>query len=184
MCGKIMSSSRVALVLALLFCVASVARAACGASSANGRELDNVIHAFNAYVSKLFVGQTEAVSTVRSELAEFVNAPMTEPLILHFVGPSGTGKSYLAEIVAKSRYRPVSCKPHHEGITENSMAAAGAALGAKLGLFAGLPGALAGALGGGIAGSILGMGTNRVLEHTCLTAETLQIGRKRAASFS
>ena len=48
---------------------ASSALCACGAPSANGRELDDVIHAFNAYVSKLFVGQTEAVSIVRSELA-------------------------------------------------------------------------------------------------------------------
>ena len=59
---------------------------------------------------------------------------MTEPLVLHFVGPSGTGKSYLAEIVAKSRHRPVSCKPNHDKITEGGMAAAGAAIGAKLGL--------------------------------------------------
>ena len=81
----------------------------------NKRHLSQVIDYFNAEVDAVFVGQFKAVREVRKELEERIThsrtatdpdvsklQPETGPLVLHLVGPSGTGKSFLAQIVARS----------------------------------------------------------------------------------
>ena len=158
--------------LAVLIGLGTV-RAGCGEKSANARELDDVLPSFNKHIRRLFVGQTGAVSTARRELAEFVNAPVAEPLVLHFVGPSGTGKSYLAEIIAKSRFRPVDCKPQNEDLVDKGLSAAGAIAGVKLGSPLGPLGMLGGAAIGALTGFVTGWGTNRALEHTCMDSGDL-----------
>jgi len=59
---------------------------------------------FGDEVESSFVGQTDAVRLVRNSLHDFVENPAGVPLILHLVGPAGTGKSLMAEIIAKSLF--------------------------------------------------------------------------------
>jgi hypothetical protein len=76
--------------------------------SSNQRSAHAVVPAFNALVSRAFVGQARAVSAVRAELQDFVELDraggLAGPLLLHFVGPKGTGKSLLASLVARAQF--------------------------------------------------------------------------------
>ena len=92
------------------------------------------------------------MSRVRAELIDFLNSNPSEPLMLHIVGPSGTGKSYLAELLAKAVFRQVDCRPdEREDSYKVATFAGGAVTGATTGA---AMGTLFGPLGATVGGSV------------------------------
>lgn len=89
-------------LLALVVTHTSVALGLCP-----NRRFDNdVISTFNARVEHDFVGQSHAVRMIREHLQDFVHGVDTKerPVVLQLVGPSGTGKTFMAELIANSIY--------------------------------------------------------------------------------
>mmetsp|Transcript_3111 Transcript_3111/g.4465 ORF Transcript_3111/g.4465 Transcript_3111/m.4465 type:complete len:429 (+) Transcript_3111:126-1412(+) len=88
-------------VISLLLSV-GMCKCACQTRGLNKRDKDEAMSMFRELTVDSFVGQIKAVKTVRDQIQDFLEIPPDGPLILHLVGPSGTGKSYLSEIIALS----------------------------------------------------------------------------------
>lgn len=161
------------LLLLTVFSIAA-AKQRCKFQGQNLRRLDKIIDHFNKEIDAKYVGQQRAVKAVRRELEEKINLEVREPVVLHFVGPSGTGKSFLAQITATSIFNPVNCAPKHEGLLKTSSSATGAvALAAQVGLMANPLAAMAASVGGAALGLLTGYGINSLVERTCVDASEL-----------
>ncbi|GBG28857.1 Chaperone protein ClpB [Hondaea fermentalgiana] len=81
------------------------------ASCANHQHDTFVLDDFNARVKRDFVGQPAAVRAVRDILETFVHETEdpVRPLSVQLVGPSGTGKTYMAEMMATAIFH--DCEP-------------------------------------------------------------------------
>mmetsp|Transcript_8326 Transcript_8326/g.15305 ORF Transcript_8326/g.15305 Transcript_8326/m.15305 type:complete len:429 (+) Transcript_8326:426-1712(+) len=77
--------------------------AACGKMATNKRTSSEAFEYFDAQVEENFVGQYKVVQDLRGALRDHLEVS-NSPMVLHLVGPSGTGKSYLAELLAKSLF--------------------------------------------------------------------------------
>jgi len=69
---------------------------------------EEVVSRFNQQVETNFVGQSRAVRTIRELLQdhalELSSSREGGPLVVHLVGPSGTGKTFMAEIMSTSLF--------------------------------------------------------------------------------
>ena len=147
----------------------------CKYEGQNLRRLDKIIDHFNREIDEKYVGQRRAVKAVRRELEEKINLETREPVVLHFVGPSGTGKSFLAQITATSIFDPVNCSPKHESLLKTSSSATGAlAVAAQIGVLTNPVAAVAASVGGAALGLLTGYGLSNLVERTCVDGSALE----------
>lgn len=93
----------------------SLAQAAPAESCSEGltrvHSRDEVVDNFKALTARFFVGQSDAYDSTMVALRTFTPRSM---LLLHYVGPSGTGKTLLANLVQRSFFHRNQC---HHGIS-------------------------------------------------------------------
>eukprot|EP00924_Labyrinthula_sp_SR-Ha-C_P005753 maker-scaffold_14-snap-gene-4.49-mRNA-1 protein AED:0.00 eAED:0.00 QI:17/1/1/1/1/1/2/54/462 len=101
----------------------------------NARNLNEIIPFFNSHIEEKYIGQYKAVSDVSYEIQTYLNQiSITETskqlemdlqgppnIKLHFVGPSGTGKSFLAQIVALSFFKQERCNRKYQELIPNAL---------------------------------------------------------------
>lgn len=75
----------------------------------NGASLADVKRQFEQLAARDFVGQQQAwhyVSSVMESYTGLAPRATCADWTLHFTGPSGSGKSFLAELIASSAFEP------------------------------------------------------------------------------
>ena len=118
-----------------------------GCSNAARRE--EVQRRFEARARRDYVGQQQSWNYVRRLLESYVGlAPRAtcSDWVVHFTGPSGSGKSFLAEIIADAAFEPWEEEPYPRAST--AAATAGCALVGWMGMFLGPVGASVGCTAG------------------------------------
>lgn len=153
----------------------------------NRRKVAQVIDFFNQEIEDTFVGQFRAVREVRKELEDKLSLLSDNgidavldvthgPLVLHLVGPSGTGKSFLSQIVAKSLFKPLNCRSSTQVFGEyfqsTSSATSAAVFAAQVGVLTNPVAAAAAALGGASIGLLGSLGVDTLFKHICTDVES------------
>ena len=116
--------------------------------------LGDVKRRFDSLAQRDYVGQQQAWHYVSGVLDSYTGtAPRAtcSDWTLHLSGPSGSGKSFLAEVIANSAFEPWAIE--HYDAAQYGSSATGAAVGAAAGVWFGGPlGATVGAAVGGLTG--------------------------------
>lgn len=161
----------------------------CADGGNNRRRLSEVISSYNEQINEVFVGQSRAVREVRRNVESHIRLLNSEDnadrnsntaSVLHLVGPSGTGKSFLAEIVATSFFKPQKCVSlkeylgdRYEGVFSALMAAYGIA---QIGILSNPFAAVMAGIGGAAAGLMTGVGVETALkEFVCTDLDTWKL---------
>ena len=115
----------------------------------NAARQEEVQRRFEARARRDYVGQQQSWNYVRRLLESYVGlAPRAtcSDWVVHFTGPSGSGKSFLAEIIADAAFEPWEEEPYPRAST--AAATAGCALVGWMGMFLGPVGASVGCTAG------------------------------------
>ena len=140
-------------------------------SCVNAVAPDAVLRAFEAQAAAQYVGQQQSWHYVSAALESYTGAAPRATCAdwtLHFSGPSGSGKSFLAELIGSAAFDPWGEESYD--VAQYGVASSGGALGGTLGWMVGGP------VGLGLGSFAGGLGAQKVWQAAFKHSETLRQG--------